>query len=100
MGFDDDVDIIMSQTGIEDREAIENCYTQTNYSIADTIMQLMNYHYAKKTIDKPKTVIDDVREILESKEKVYYEVFESLRKQHGNEMVSIKECNETEHQSS
>lgn len=94
MGFDEDVDIIISQTGITSRETVENCYIENKYSIADTIMHLMKYEYAKKPIVKPRTTVDDFREIVEAKEKVYYEIFNAIKKQRENEVVTINECSE------
>lgn len=75
----DDIDIIAKQTGITDTVMIERCFIENNRSIADTIMKLMEYDYCKDNAVKPRTVFDDIREIVSEKEKIFIDVMKGQR---------------------
>jgi hypothetical protein len=77
----DDIDIISSQTGIEDKELIERVYLENNKSTPDTIMRLMKYDYCKEFEIKPRTVFDDIRIIVAEKEDIFMELMNRNKKQ-------------------
>jgi hypothetical protein len=77
----DDIDIISSQTGIEDKALIERVYLENNKSTADTIMRLMKYDYCKEFEIKPRTVFDDIRIIVSEKEEIFMDIMNRNKKQ-------------------
>lgn len=83
----DDIDIIENQTNITDRVLIERVYYENNKSIPDTIMQLMKYDYCKPFEIKPRTVFDDIRTIVDEKEKIFFQVFNKIKQ----DTVTVRE---------
>lgn len=76
-----DIDIISSQTGINDRALIERYYIECNNSVVDTIMKLMDYRYCKEPIQKEYTVFDNIRDIMLEKETLFLEVMKQAKGQ-------------------
>lgn len=74
-----DIDIICKQTCQDDKVLVERVYIENNRSIADTIMVLMNYSYCKEVVVKPRTVFDDIREIVAEKEQIFMDIMKSGR---------------------
>lgn len=74
-----DIDIIVQQTGISDLDLVREVYNNTKGSIPDAIMQLMSYKYCAPAHVKQLTTMDYVREIVSSKEEVYYKLLSDAR---------------------
>lgn len=81
--MNNDIDIIMDQTGIADRGYIESIYFDKNNSVSDTIMALMNYKYCKQPIQKPPNEFDAIRVIVAEKEELFSKVLDNARNQKG-----------------
>lgn len=79
-----DIDIIISQTGIQDKLYIEKVLIECNNNISSAIIKLMyptdNENTEHKTSQEP-TVFEQIREILNDKEKVYYDLINKKNKQ-------------------
>lgn len=68
-----DIDIIASQTGIDDKLLIERTFMECNNDTARTILCLL--HIApKEPAKKELTDIDVFRQILDEKDKIYHDV--------------------------
>lgn len=68
------IDIIKSQTDIDDKLLIERTLMECKEDVATTILKLMNL--LPKEIQKEPTDIDIFREILNEKDKIYHDVME------------------------
>jgi len=68
------IEIIKSQTDIDDNLLIERTLMECKEDVAKTILALMNL--LPKEIQKEPTDIDIFREILNEKDKIYHEVME------------------------
>ena len=68
------IDIIKSQTDIDDKLLIERTLMECKEDVATTILKLMNL--LPKEIQKEPTDIDIFREILKEKDKIYHDVME------------------------
>lgn len=82
--MDADIQTIASQTNIEDLEKIKEVYLNNNQDVISTIMCLMEIE-DKTPAPKPRTYIDEMREILSEKEEIYKRVIEERAKK--NEIV-------------
>ena len=69
---DTDVDIIVSQTGIDDKIEIERVLLECQSDISRTILKLMSLKSNDKEPKEP-TVFDQIREILNDKEQLYHD---------------------------
>jgi hypothetical protein len=65
------LDIIKKQTDISDDLLIERVYYESGNDPVKTITTLSNIEIIK-TKDVPHTVFDDIRKIVDEKEKIYY----------------------------
>lgn len=68
------IDIIKSQTDIDDSLLIERTLMECNQDISKTILTLMNL--LPQEIQKEQTDIDIFREILNEKDRIYHEVMD------------------------
>lgn len=68
------INIIKSQTDIDDNLLIERTLMECKEDVPKTILMLMNL--LPKEIQKEPTDIDLFREILNEKDKIYHEVME------------------------
>lgn len=68
------IEIIKSQTDIDDTLLIERTLMECKEDISKTILTLMNL--LPKEIQKEPTQIDLFREILNEKDKIYHEIME------------------------
>jgi hypothetical protein len=66
----DQADIISKQTGVTDMLLIEKTYYACDSDVAQTILTLMDVVY-EKPAKKPRTLFDDIREIVDEKATVY-----------------------------
>lgn len=66
-----DVDIIAHQTGLNDKIYIERVLIECNNDIAMTILKLMGA--TTKTIAKEPSAFEQIRMILDEKEKLFYD---------------------------
>lgn len=74
------VKIISKQTGIDDLLLIERTFYEYKSDITKTILILLNKDIPKLRHEKEehlKTVLDDVREILDEKEAIFYTKFKT-----------------------
>lgn len=80
-----DIDIIKSQTGIQDKLHIEKVLIECNNNISSAIIKLIYPSIDNKNTEEKKpqepTVFEQIREILNDKEKVYYDVINKKNKQ-------------------
>ena len=67
----DVITIIKNQTEIEDEVYIERIYYESKGDLIATIMKLSNIEPPKVDV-KPKTIFDDIREIVDEKENIYH----------------------------
>ena len=70
---DTDIDIIMSQTNVDDRLYVERVFMECENDISQTVIKLMNL----KVEDKPKkepTIFENIRKILNEKDNIYHDV--------------------------
>lgn len=93
-----EIEIIKSQTGIDDVDVIKKEYEKNYRSIPDTIMALMEYKYCKRAINtlkpkEPETLFDEIRAIVNEKEELYYRFMNNLKKEH---LETISECENKE----
>jgi hypothetical protein len=72
------VEIIRSQTNIDDILFIERKLMECDNDVPKTILSLMNL--LPKEIKREPTDIDVLREILNEKDKIYHEVMDKNRK--------------------
>lgn len=68
------INIIQSQTNIDDVIYIERTLMECNNDVTKTILKLMNL--LPEAVDKEPTDIDVFREILNEKDKIYHEVMD------------------------
>lgn len=68
------IEIIKSQTNIDDSLLVERTLMECNEDVTKTILTLMKL--LPKEIQKEPTDIDLLREILNEKDKIYHEVME------------------------
>lgn len=69
------VKIMANQTDIDDLLLVEKTYYACNSDVTKTILTLLNRDIPKLRHEKEehlKTVLDDVREILDEKEAIFY----------------------------
>lgn len=74
------VKIISKQAGVDDLLLVEKTYYECKSDITKTILTLLNKEIPKLRHEKDehlKTVLDDVREILDEKEAIFYDRFKS-----------------------
>ena len=65
------VDIIKSQTGVSDELQIERVFYECNGDIVKTIMKISNIDDNTSVIKKENNVFDNIRAIVDEKEKIY-----------------------------
>ncbi len=74
------IKIISNQTGIDDLLVVEKTFYECKSDITKTILTLLNKDIPKLRHEKEehlRTVLDDVREILDEKEAIFYNKFKS-----------------------
>lgn len=69
----DKADIISKQTGVTDMLLIEKTFYACDSDVADTILTLMDVNY-EKPAKKPRTLFDDIRQIVDEKATVYQDM--------------------------
>lgn len=72
--FKQEIHIISSQTGIEDKLYIERVFMECNNDIPATIIKLMNLSVEPKKPCNEPTVFDEIRIILNEKNALYYDI--------------------------
>jgi hypothetical protein len=70
--------IISDQTNEPDLVLIEKTFFECNSDVGATILKLMNIPYVEKP-KKPRTDIDDMRDILDEKDTEFQKVMESMK---------------------
>ncbi len=73
------IDIIHSQTNIDDLLYIERTLMECNNDVSKTILKLLNL--LPEEVKKEPTDIDVFREILNEKDKIYHEVMDKNKVQ-------------------
>lgn len=73
------IDIIQSQTNIDDLLHIERTLMECNNDVSKTILKLLNL--LPEEVKKEPTDIDVFREILNEKDKIYHEVMDKNKVQ-------------------
>ncbi len=68
-----DIDIIALQTGHEDRLEIERILIESENDVSKAILNLMSLKYQQKE-PKESTIFDQIREILDDKDRIYHDV--------------------------
>ncbi len=74
------VKIMSKQTGIDDLILVEKTFYECKSDVTKTILTLLNREIPKLRHEKEnhlRTVEDDVREILDEKEAIFYERFKT-----------------------
>jgi hypothetical protein len=66
------IDIIKKQTDVDDDLLIERCLYENSNDILKTIMQLSNLK-EKEYYKAPDEVFDEIRKIVDEKEKIYHD---------------------------
>lgn len=72
--FINEIEIIQSQSGIDDKLLIERTFMECNNDITKTILKLMNL--LPQEVHKEPTDIDIFREILNEKDRIYHDVMD------------------------
>jgi hypothetical protein len=72
--FINEIEIIQSQSGIDDKLLIERTFMECNNDISKTILKLMNL--LPQEVHKEPTDIDIFREILNEKDRIYHDVMD------------------------
>lgn len=67
----DVLSIIKNQTSVKDNVYIEKVYYECKSDIIATIMKLSDIK-VPQVQDKPKTIFDDIRAIVDEKESIYH----------------------------
>lgn len=71
--FAQEIDIIASQTGIDDKLHIERVFMECRNDISSTIIKLMNLIEKKRPVVEPN-VFDEIRVILNEKDALYHDI--------------------------
>jgi hypothetical protein len=74
-----DIDLIATQTGIQDKLHIERTLMECENDISRTILSLLNAPKVNEVVKEP-TVFDEIRTILNEKDKIYFEVMTNGRR--------------------
>ena len=82
----EDIEIVESQTNIEDRSVILECLTKNNGDVVKTIMELSELKTSKpKECSIPSSKfqlqMQAMREIVDEKDNLFHEVFSNMRNQ-------------------
>jgi hypothetical protein len=72
------IDSIKKQTNVSDDALIEQTYKDCAGDELKAIMKLLNIEERKSS--KPPTLFDNIREILDEKDKIYQELGEAMEK--------------------
>lgn len=77
--YQEEIDIIASQTGVDDKLSIERIFMECHNDTSLTIIKLMNL-----VVEEPKTrettVFDDIRIILNEKDAIYHDIMNNKAK--------------------
>jgi 5,10-methylenetetrahydrofolate reductase len=68
-----DIEIIIAQTGINDKLKIERMLLECRNDVSSTILKLMSFQEKQKKVREP-TVFDQIRDILNEKDAIYHDV--------------------------
>jgi hypothetical protein len=71
--FNQTIDIIMSQTNVEDRLHVERVYMECENDVPQTVIKLMNLDVEKKPQKEP-TIFEHIRKILNQKDTIYHDM--------------------------
>jgi hypothetical protein len=71
--FNQNIDIIMSQTNVEDRLYVERVYMECENDVPQTVIKLMNLEVEHKPQKEP-TIFENIRKILNEKDTMYHDV--------------------------
>jgi ribosomal protein S13 len=66
-----DIDIIMRQTGITDKQQVRKAFYKNKKDVSATILELMNIEEETKIEKRTETEIEKMRQILDEKELIY-----------------------------
>ena len=67
-----EIDIISSQTGEDDKLYIERVFMECGNDVSKTIIKILNID--TKVDKKEKTVFDEIRQILNEKDAIYFDM--------------------------
>jgi len=78
----EEIDIIMSQTGITNRDKIVQSYMSNQNDMMKTIFHLMNIQEEEPVKFQDKSVIEQLRDIVNEKEKIFHRVMADAKANH------------------
>lgn len=78
-----DIDIIRSQTHVDDVQLIQECFEKCKGNVVETIMmvsQLQTCRVVEKELSEQEKTMQNIRDIVNEKEHIYHVTMEQMKK--------------------